>query len=35
LFWNPNNLQTLHKACHDKVKQAKEQESLVTRGVWY
>jgi 5-methylcytosine-specific restriction protein A len=35
LFWDENNLQTLCKGCHDEVKQAEEQASLHTRGVWY
>ena len=35
LFWDPDNLQCLCKACHDQVKQVEEQESLHTRGVWY
>lgn len=35
LFWDEANLQTLCKACHDTVKQAEEQASLHTRGVWY
>ena len=35
LFWNPDNLQCLCKSCHDTVKQAEEQVSLHTRGVWY
>ncbi|MBR0855653.1 HNH endonuclease [Bradyrhizobium liaoningense] len=35
LFWDENNLQTLCKACHDKIKQRDEQSSLHTRGVWH
>lgn len=35
LFWDEANLQTLCKDCHDKVKQAEEQATLHTRGVWY
>jgi 5-methylcytosine-specific restriction enzyme A len=35
LFWDETNLQTLCKGCHDKIKQAEEQASLHTRGVWY
>lgn len=35
LFWDEGNLQTLCKTCHDTVKQAEEQASLHTRGVWY
>ncbi|MBN9600848.1 MAG: HNH endonuclease [Afipia sp.] len=35
LFWDENNLQTLCKRCHDTVKQAAEQASLRTRGVWH
>ncbi|UGY23196.1 HNH endonuclease [Bradyrhizobium septentrionale] len=34
LFWDDGNLQTLCKACHDSAKQAEEQASLHTRGVW-
>jgi len=34
LFWDPTNLQTLCKSCHDAVKQAAEQASLHQRGVW-
>jgi len=34
-FWDEGNLQTLCKTCHDTVKQAEEQASLHTRGVWY
>jgi 5-methylcytosine-specific restriction endonuclease McrA len=35
LFWGEGNLQTLCKPCHDRLKQAEEQSSLHTRGVWY
>ncbi|MFZ5736322.1 MAG: HNH endonuclease [Pseudomonadota bacterium] len=35
LFWDEGNLQTLCKSCHDSAKQAEEQSSLHTRGVWY
>jgi 5-methylcytosine-specific restriction protein A len=35
LFWDEANLQTLCRPCHDSVKQAEEQASLHTRGVWY
>jgi 5-methylcytosine-specific restriction endonuclease McrA len=35
LFWDEGNLQALCKACHDAAKQAEEQASLHTRGVWY
>lgn len=35
LFWDETNLQCLCKVCHDKTKQAEEQSSLHTRGVWY
>jgi 5-methylcytosine-specific restriction endonuclease McrA len=35
LFWDPTNLQTLRKVCHDRDKQRAEQSSLHTRGVWY
>ncbi|WP_454000759.1 HNH endonuclease [Afipia felis] len=35
LFWDEGNLQTLCKRCHNSVKQAEEQSSLHTRGVWY
>lgn len=35
LFWDENNLQTLCKSCHDKLKQAEEQATLHQRGVWY
>ena len=34
-FWDETNLWTLCKSCHDSVKQAEEQGSLHTRGVWY
>lgn len=34
LFWDPENLQTLCKACHDTAKQREEQGSLHQRGVW-
>lgn len=34
-FWDESNLQTLCKACHDRLKQAEEQASLHQRGVWY
>lgn len=34
LFWCEANLQTLCKGCHDSEKQAEEQTSLHTRGVW-
>lgn len=34
-FWDEANLQTLCKPCHDTIKQAEEQASLHTRGVWY
>jgi len=34
LFWDPSNLQTLCKSCHDTVKQAAEQATLHQRGVW-
>lgn len=34
-FWDETNLQTLCKSCHDRIKQAEEQSSLHTRGVWY
>ena len=33
-FWDEQNLQTLCKPCHDKLKQAEEQVSLQRRGVW-
>jgi 5-methylcytosine-specific restriction protein A len=35
LFWDEENLQCLCKGCHDSIKQAEEQSSLHTRGVWY
>jgi 5-methylcytosine-specific restriction endonuclease McrA len=35
LFWDPNNLQALCKACHNSTKQAEDQASRMTRGVWY
>jgi 5-methylcytosine-specific restriction protein A len=35
MFWNIENIQTLSKSCHDTKKQAEEQPSLHTRGVWY
>lgn len=35
LFWDEANLQCLCKGCHDSAKQAEEQTSLHTRGVWY
>lgn len=35
LFWDEANLQTLCKACHDKIKQREEQASLHQRGVWH
>lgn len=34
-FFNPDNLTTLCKPCHDSAKQREEQASLQTRGVWY
>ena len=34
-FWDEDNLQTLCKGCHDRVKQAEEQSTLHMRGVWY
>lgn len=34
LFWDPANLQTLCKPCHDKAKQREEQASVHQRGVW-
>lgn len=34
LFWDPSNLQTLCKPCHDVVKQREEQASLHQRGIW-
>jgi 5-methylcytosine-specific restriction protein A len=34
-FWDEANLQTLCAGCHNKLKQAEEQASLHTRGVWY
>lgn len=34
-FFDPDNLTTLCKPCHDSVKQRQEQASLHTRGVWY
>lgn len=34
-FWDPGNLQTLCKPCHDGAKQREEQSSLHTRGVWH
>ncbi len=33
-FWDPSNLKTLCKTCHDGLKQRAEQASLQTRGVW-
>lgn len=35
LFWDEDNLRTVSKAYHDKVKQAEEQRTLHERGVWY
>jgi 5-methylcytosine-specific restriction endonuclease McrA len=35
LFWDETNLQCLCKSCHDTWKQAAEQSSLRTRGVWH
>lgn len=35
LFWDEANLQTLCKSCHDRLKQAEEQASRHTRGVWH
>lgn len=35
LFWDQGNIQCLCKTCHDTVKQAEEQGSLMMRGVWY
>jgi 5-methylcytosine-specific restriction endonuclease McrA len=34
-FWDPVNLWTLCKPCHDSVKQAEEQSTLHQRGVWH
>lgn len=34
LFWDEDNVQTMLKTCHDTEKQAAEQGSLHTRGVW-
>lgn len=33
-FFDPENLQTLCKPCHDSVKQREEQASIQQRGVW-
>lgn len=33
-FWDPGNLQTLCKACHDGEKQRQEQPKRERRGVW-
>lgn len=35
LFWDQGNLWTLCQSCHASTKQAEEQDSLQTRGVWY
>ena len=35
LFFDPTNLWTLCKPCHDTVKQQEEQDSVHQRGVWY
>lgn len=34
-FWPESNLQTLCQTCHSSAKQAQEQTTLQTRGVWY
>jgi 5-methylcytosine-specific restriction enzyme A len=34
LFWDRDNLMAVSKAYHDSTKQAEEQASLQTRGVW-
>lgn len=33
LFWDEDNIETVSKAYHDKVKQAAEQSAI--KGVWY
>lgn len=35
LFWDEANLQCLCKPCHDAIKQAQEQSSMMNRGIWY
>ena len=35
LFWDPANLQTLCKSCHDGEKQRQEQATRSERGVWW
>lgn len=35
LFWDPENLQTLCKGCHDNEKRKEEQATLHQRGVWH
>lgn len=34
-FWDEANLWTLCQCCHSSVKQAEEQASLHTRGIWH
>ena len=34
-FWDEANVHTVSKAYHDSQKQAEEQTSLQTRGVWW
>ena len=34
-FWDEDNIQTLYKPCHDRLKQKQEQASLHQRGVWH
>ncbi|KQZ81884.1 HNH endonuclease [Mesorhizobium sp. Root157] len=35
LFWDEANLQCICKACHDRLKQREERDSMQTRGVWH
>lgn len=35
LFWSEENVATLCKPCHDRVKQAEEQATKHQRGTWH
>ena len=35
LFWDPDNLQTMRKVCHDTIKRREEQSTNHKQGVWY